>query len=82
MDTKHLAGAGSLHLSDEELARFEDGEIAEQDARHIEACEQCGGRLRDMQASYAAYRLIELPSTAIGRRFHASLRRNVRVPAG
>jgi peptidoglycan/LPS O-acetylase OafA/YrhL len=32
--------------------------------------------------SYAAYRLIELPSTAIGRRFHASLRRNVRVPAG
>ena len=57
MDTKHLAGAGSLHLSDEELARFEDGEIAEQDARHIEACEQCGGRLRDMQASYAAYRL-------------------------
>jgi hypothetical protein len=56
MDTKH-PGAGSPHLSDEDLARFDIGEVSAFEARHIEACAQCGGRLRDMQSSYAAYRL-------------------------
>jgi hypothetical protein len=57
MDTKHPAGAGSPHLSDEELAQFGSGEISAAEARHIESCAECGGRLRDMQASYDAYRL-------------------------
>jgi hypothetical protein len=45
----------SPHLSDEQLARFEDGELSQLEASHLESCAQCGSRLRDAQAARAAY---------------------------
>jgi hypothetical protein len=43
------------HLSDEQLARFNDGELAAGDVAHVEACSQCAGRLREMERTVAAY---------------------------
>jgi hypothetical protein len=43
------------HLSDEQLARFNDGELAAGDVAHMEACEHCAGRLREMASAVAAY---------------------------
>jgi hypothetical protein len=45
---------GPTHLSDEQLARYQDGESAAGDS-HVEVCEECAGRLRDMRAAFAAY---------------------------
>src|SRR5262245_34939380 len=47
-----------VHLSDEELSRFEDGELP-QAGRHLETCPQCAGRLQDLRTAvgvYAGYR--------------------------
>jgi hypothetical protein len=43
------------HLSDEQLARFNDGELAAGDVAHVEACEHCAGRLREIASAVAAY---------------------------
>jgi hypothetical protein len=43
------------HLSDEQLARFNDGERATGDVAHVEACEHCSARLREMASALAAY---------------------------
>jgi hypothetical protein len=43
------------HLSDEQLARFNDEELAAGDVAHVEACEHCAGRLREMESAVAAY---------------------------
>src|ERR1700722_4941038 len=43
------------HLSDEQLARFNDGELAAGDVPRVEACEHCAGRLREMASALAAY---------------------------
>jgi len=43
------------HLSDEQLARFNDGELAAGDVAHVEACEHCAGRLCEMASAVAAY---------------------------
>jgi len=43
------------HLSDEQLARFNDGELAAGDVAHVDACEHCAGRLREMASAVAAY---------------------------
>src|SRR5580704_4381863 len=45
---------GPTHLSDEQLARYQDGESAAGDS-HVEVCEECANRLRDMRAAFAAY---------------------------
>lgn len=49
----------SIHLSDEQLCQFDDGELGEQEARHIASCPACSKRLEDMRAatqSYVEYR--------------------------
>jgi len=45
----------SAHLSEEQLAQFQDGELAAQEASHLEWCPECNGRLRDLRAASAAY---------------------------
>ncbi len=45
----------SSHLSDEQLARFNDGELAAGDVAHVETCPHCAGRLREMESAMAAY---------------------------
>ena len=47
------------HLSDEQLARFQDGELPASQAAHLDQCAECAGRLRDsnvVAAAYAEYR--------------------------
>jgi hypothetical protein len=46
---------GLAHLSDEELAGYQDGESSPAEAAHVEACAECSARLRDLQAAIAAY---------------------------
>jgi cell pole-organizing protein PopZ len=43
------------HLSDEELARYQDGERFPAEAAHVEGCAQCTARLHDLKAAIAAY---------------------------
>jgi hypothetical protein len=45
------------HLSDEQLAQFEDGELPERGAEHIASCPHCSGRLRDLRDARSAYAL-------------------------
>lgn len=45
----------SAHLSDDQLARFEDGELPEPESRHLKNCTECGTRLDDLRAAAAAY---------------------------
>jgi hypothetical protein len=45
----------SAHLSDEQLARFQDGESSLSSASHLDTCPECANRLRDLQTSSAAY---------------------------
>jgi hypothetical protein len=47
------------HLSEEDLVRFQDGELPSSQASHLESCPQCATRLRDLEnaaALYAEYR--------------------------
>jgi hypothetical protein len=49
----------ATHLSDEQLARFQDGELSPRETGHLETCQQCANRLRDLEAvgtAYAEYR--------------------------
>ena len=43
------------HLSEEELARFQDGELSPGAAGHLEWCAECKGRLRDIETALAVY---------------------------
>ncbi len=43
------------HLTDEQLARFQDGELSARESRHLQACPSCTTRLRDIEAAAAAY---------------------------
>src|SRR5579864_3801389 len=43
------------HLSDEELAAYQDGERFPAEAAHVEGCAQCSARLDDLKAAAAAY---------------------------
>jgi hypothetical protein len=43
------------HLTDEQLALFEDGELAESAAAHLKSCAECGRRLREIESLMAAY---------------------------
>ena len=45
----------SAHLSEEQLAQFQDGELSGREARHLDTCPECGTRLIDLQSSTAAY---------------------------
>jgi hypothetical protein len=44
------------HLSEEQLARYRDGHLAGREASHLEACAECGRRLRDLEFATAEYR--------------------------
>jgi len=55
MGIKRPTGTGSPHLSDEQLARFEDGDLSARETSHLQSCPQCGSRLGDAQAARAAY---------------------------
>lgn len=50
-----MAGNNSVHLSEEQLACYEDGELAEREARHLEFCPYCRDRLVDLRSAAAAY---------------------------
>ncbi|MBV9742829.1 MAG: hypothetical protein JO099_03630, partial [Acidobacteriia bacterium] len=52
------------HLSEEQLARYQDGGLPARDARHLQACAECARRLRDLEAATAAYQQI-LDSTPV-----------------
>ncbi|HLJ44822.1 MAG TPA: hypothetical protein VKU01_02365 [Bryobacteraceae bacterium] len=43
------------HLSDEQLARFQDGELSARESGHLRSCPICAERLRDMEAAAAVY---------------------------
>jgi hypothetical protein len=47
--------SGLTHLSEDQLARFEDGDPTAAEARHLEICPGCRGRLQDRRAASAAY---------------------------
>ena len=55
------------HLSEEQLAQFQDGRLPAWEASHLEACCECGARLRDLGAASAAYReyLVSMQGPAI-----------------
>lgn len=55
MDIKQPTSTGPPHISEEQLARGEDGELSQPEASHLESCLECGSRLRDAQAARAAY---------------------------
>src|ERR1022692_1382931 len=91
MGIKRLIGTGSPHLSDEQLARFADGELSTRESDHLQSCPQCGSRLGDAQAaraSYVAYRdLIRAPLLAPPPKLWQTLdaliaRHQARRPAG
>jgi hypothetical protein len=46
----------SDHLSEEQLALYQDGALPASEASHLEACAACSGRLRDLAVAGAAYR--------------------------
>ncbi len=46
---------GAGHLSDEQLEHYRDGELAAGDIVHLKSCEECTGRLREMDQAMAAY---------------------------
>ena len=43
------------HLSDEELAQFQDGELREGEATHLESCTECRQRLEDLRFATSAF---------------------------
>jgi hypothetical protein len=43
------------HLSDEQLAAFQDQDLPAGDAVHLESCAHCAGRLREIASALAAY---------------------------
>lgn len=55
MNLEGPVSVNSAHLSDEQLACLEDGDVSAVDLRHLEACPQCSNRLRDLRAATAAY---------------------------
>jgi anti-sigma factor RsiW len=46
----------SDHLSEEQLAQFQDGRLPAREVSHLEACSECSARLSDLEAADAAYR--------------------------
>jgi len=50
-----MANRQSAHLSDEQLAQFQDGELTPRLAGHLELCSECSRRLQDLRTAEAAY---------------------------
>src|SRR5260370_21377787 len=50
-----MASSDFIHLSDEQLAQFEDGELSRREAGHIASCRECQDRLHDLRTGLAAY---------------------------
>ena len=55
MGSKGSASKNSSHLSDEQLAQFQDGELSGSEASHLESCSHCGSRLQDLHAAAMVY---------------------------
>src|SRR4051794_3771678 len=51
-----MADRREKHLSEEQLSRFQDGELPAAEASHLEWCAECNRRLRDLQDTVAAWR--------------------------
>ena len=51
-----MADPRGTHLTEEQLARFQDGELTGPQASHMEWCEECKLRLGDLQATLSAWR--------------------------
>jgi hypothetical protein len=43
------------HLTDKQLALFEDGELAQSETAHLKSCAECRRRLREIESLMAAY---------------------------
>ena len=50
-----LSNKISGHLSDEQIAQFQDGELSGGAAGHLQSCSGCQSRLRDLESAAAAY---------------------------
>ena len=50
-----MPSGNSAHLSEEQLARIQDGEFPEREAGHLQSCVQCSNRVRDLRAAVAVY---------------------------
>ena len=46
----------SDHLSEEQLAQFQDGHLPAREVSHLEACSECSARLSDLEHGEDAYR--------------------------
>jgi hypothetical protein len=46
----------SHHLTEEQLAHYQDGQLPPREASHLDACSECTRRLTDLQAAAEAYR--------------------------
>ena len=51
-----MADQPGPHLTEEQLSLFQDGELTDPHAAHMEWCEECKLRLRDLQATLSAWR--------------------------
>src|SRR4051794_20995891 len=50
-----MASSSTKHLSEEQLASFEDGTLSIVDATHLGICADCTARLEDLKAAREAY---------------------------
>src|SRR4051794_20418620 len=55
MGEQDVGDQRSDHLSDEQLALFQDGELSPPGVGHLDACPECASRLRDLETAHAAY---------------------------
>jgi hypothetical protein len=55
MGSKGSVSKNSSHLSDEQLAQFQDGELSGSQVTHLESCSQCGSRLQNLHAAAMVY---------------------------
>ena len=50
-----MPSGNAAHLSDEQLARFQDETLPERESGHLQSCAQCSSRRQDLRAAFAAY---------------------------
>jgi hypothetical protein len=51
-----MSESSSHHLTEEQLARYQDGKLPPQEASHVDACSECAHRLTELRAAEDAYR--------------------------
>jgi hypothetical protein len=62
-----MSQLSSRHLTEEQLARYQDGQAQPSEIQHLDACGECTDRLADLEASVEAYRafLVSIESSAL-----------------